>query len=472
MENIFWIFPNFTENIYLGVLFTLFIVMNISILILQLIKSKHTILMGILMSLIIGVLFLISTTMIEQNNVNNESYLSSFVAWCTLAWNVFMIMLLSVLPIYVFAMVSTTFTNSRHHKYGKKLLITSFLSLWGMTLLGIAIALLFIPLLLVTDNLVQLELNPVTESNKTIIESILSFYSIIVLSTIILAIIFAIIMNLLHKYKHDTGEGIIDFIERIKNAIRYYLNYVSKLVPYVISGMLILIFDNYGGVFVKTATTLSVFIIIFFLGLGMVTGFEFGIIQLFRRNKDEVTRKEVRKNSRGYTLNVFAVQSAPILYPITVEYTRSVGVRESVVETVPTLSTFMGYSMCGGFYPAIIVLFTLTQSNQTLSGQEINYLITISLMVPLIMIMTLGMTGVPGADVAIILGLLSTLGLNPQYFFTIYLVEPLLDKFRGVGNAYGFVAASVITDKILGGELDSIDEEIIKSKTKEDEIKI
>ncbi len=460
MENIFWIFPNFTENIYIGMLFVLFIIMNLIILSMQITKNKNTIVIGISMSLTIGVLFLLTTTLIDQDDSVNSKYLESFMSWCTLAWNVFMITLLSVLPIYVFSMVSTTFTNSRHYKYGKKLLITSFLSLWGMTLLGILIALLFIPLLLVTKDLIQLDITPVVNGDKSILERVLGFYSIIVLSTILLAVIFAVVMNLLHKHKHETGERVIDFIEHIKKAIRVYLNYISKLVPYVISCMLILIFNNYGGVFVNTATTLSIFILIFFLGLGIVTGFEFGIIQTLRRNKKEVSRREVRKNSRDYTINVFAVQSAPILYPITVKYTTDLSVRESVVETVPTLSTFMGYSMCGGFYPALIVLFTLTQSNASISGQEINYLLTISIMVPLIMIMTLGMTGVPGADVAIILGLLSTLGLNPQYFFTIYLVEPLLDKFRGVGNAYGFVAASVIADKLLGEVADVSTEEL------------
>ncbi len=451
MKELFYIFPNFSENILLSILFVSFILMYVSILVLQIIKYDKTIFISIILGVTLGVFFLISTSIMDVSETNTD-LVASLGAWFTLVWNIFMIMLLTVLPLYIFSMVSTTFTNTRHEKHGKKLLITSFLSLWGMTLLGILVALLFIPIMILLKNVVELDSVVMPNDNKSALQVMLSYYSLIVLCSIILALLFAIVMNSLHKYKHDIGEGIISGIEKIKEVIRAYLNLVTKLVPYVISGMLIMIFDNYGGVFVNVVSTLSIFILLFFAGLGIVTGLEISIINIFRTNKEELPRKELKAKSKEYTTNVFAVQSAPILYPITMEYVETIGVSKGVAEAVPTLSTFMGYSMCGGFYPALIVIFTLVQPDSYLTGNATNYLLTISLMVPLIMIMTLGMTGVPGADVAIVLGLLSTLGLNPNYFFTIYLVEPLLDKFRGIGNSYGFAAASIITDKILSGE--------------------
>ena len=121
-----------------------------------------------------------------------------------------------------------------------------------------------------------------------------------------------------------------------------------------------------------------------------------------------------------------------------------VGVDKEIIDSTPVLSTFMGYSMCGGFYPALVVIMTLIQPE---SSNEIAWLILL-LMIPLIMVSTLGMTGVPGADVAVILTILSVLGLGTAPFASVYLVEGLLDKFRGVGNSMGFIAATSITNKI------------------------
>ena len=215
--------------------------------------------------------------------------------------------------------------------------------------------------------------------------------------------------------------------------------------------MLVVGFSNYQNSFLMTLSSLSLFTLIFFIGLIVVWSIEYGIVKTLKTPKIKHTKKEFRKITKEYAINDFAVQSAPILFPITVAYVKELGVHKEVSKTTPVLSTFMGFSMCGGFYPAFIVMFTLIQNKPFTDNESvatlIQMIIIISVMIPLIMIMTLGMTGVPGADVAIILGLLSVLGLNPAYFFTIYLIEPMLDKFRGVGNSMGFAAASVITNK-------------------------
>ncbi len=452
MRNLFDVFINFNQDPFLAILLLMFFGLYFIIFVLQIRRNDNVLIISIILALFIGFFMLILTSLMEEN-VKNEEMISSMQSWLKLMWNLFMILLLSVLPVYVFSMVSTTFTNTRHHKGGKKLLATSFLSLWGMTFLGILVAILLSPLIFLSKDYLQIEPGT-TIITSSWIEIVLRWYSIIVLITILLAIIFAIIMNTLHKYKHDSGENVIKVIEKVNFSTRQYLKWVSYLVPYVISGMLILLFNNYAGKFIKMITALGIFVSFFFLGLAIVYSTELSIVISLRKNKDEVSWKEFRKKTNTYNINVFAVQSAPILYPITVDYVKMLGVNENVSKTVPTLTTFMGYSMCGGFYPALIIIFTMVQAD---SGYVdiFSILITISFMIPLILLMTLGMTGVPGADVAIVLGLLSALGLNPTYFFTIYLIEPLLDKFRGVGNSMGFAAASVITNEIYNRKIDA-----------------
>lgn len=466
MKDILYAFTHFGEYPWVSLTLVLMFLTYIGILVLQIINNKNVLLISVILGLIVGLYYLLVSTLMKENIVNgidqSQKVADSIYMWLTMAWTIFMMVLLSILPIYIFTMVSTTFTNTRHHHGSKRLITTSFISLWAMTFLGIGISLLLAPFMFLLKDGLQLQgslagqdatgiFGGIWPELERIINKILVNYGIIVLISMALAFVFALIMNILHSYAHDWGEKIIRFLERVKEGMRLLLHWVAYMVPYVISGMLIVLFANYQNAFLGTLNSLLLFTMFFFIGLFIVWGLEYGIVLSMRPNKNEVTTKELNKTTREYALNDFAVQSAPILYPITVKYVAGLGVHPEVVDTTPTLSTFMGYSMCGGFYPALIVIFTILQGEPMLNGSVMSLtlaLILISVMIPLILIMTLGMTGVPGADVAIILGLLSTLGLNPSYFFTIYLIEPMLDKFRGIGNSMGFAAASVITDKV------------------------
>lgn len=433
----------------------------IAVIIMQVLKNKHTLVISMIMGLLLGFIYLYISTNIKES-AYSQNLVDSIYMWLTMAWNIFMILLLVILPIYIFAMVSTTFTNSRHQNSSKGLILKSFFTLWSMTLLGILMAIAFFPIMYLLKDYLQLTGQLASQDATGIfggiwpgleraMNTLFVHYGIIVIVSIGLAILFAVIMNILHMRWHSIGEPLISFIEHIKSGIRIYLKYVSKLIPYVISGMLVVLFANYNNAFTDTLQSLLLFTLIFFIGLIIVWSIEYGIVNSLK-DKTKWSKKEFRKKTKEYMINDFAIQSAPILLPITIAYVKDLGVKEQVVKTTPILSTFMGYSMCGGFYPMLIVLFTLLQGSPFVNPEStaslVQMIIIISLAVPLIMIMTLGMTGVPGADVAIIFGLLSALGLNPSYFFTIYLIEPMLDKFRGVGNSMGFAAASVITDKL------------------------
>lgn len=465
---IFWPFTHFNENPWLGSTLILLFVVYIVIIILQILRKKRILTVSIVLGLLVGLYYLLITSIVESSD-NTANYIDGMYIWLTMAWNIFMLLLLLVLPIYIFTMVSTAFTDSRHLKSGKKLLIVSFLSLWGMSLFGIVIAILFFPIMFTLKDFMQTSVGNLSGTGifggiwpefEKLLGNILSNYGYIAISMVILSIIFAIIMNLLHKYKHDTGEGLISFIKKIREGVKFYLKGVRLLVPFVISGMLVVLFANYENTFISTVSSLGVFVILFFIGLIIIWSIEFNVVSKFRKNKDEVDSKQFRRDTIEYVEVDFSVQSAPILLPITVAYVRKLNLHQSVAEDTTTFTTFMGYSMCGGFYPALIVIFTLMQANPFVDGaliggisnDAIKYLVVILVMIPLIMFMTLGMTGVPGVDVAIIIGVLSALGLNPAYFYTIYLIDPLLDKFRGVGNSMGFAAAAVITDRIVYGK--------------------
>ncbi len=472
---LFWVFTN--PSILTLMIFILLIAFVI-IFVMQIKNNNKTLVVSILMGLIVGFFYLILTSLLDSNQENLNS-VNSIYLWLSLTTIVFMIGILFVIPFYLFSMISTTFINTRHNKNGK-LIFISFISLLAMTFLGIVIAISFFPLIFLLKDFIQV---PVSDSSSTgifggiwpefenFIGEILLIYGYIVISVIILAIIFSIVMNVLHKYKHDIGESLISGIMSIKEFVRNYLKWFVFLVPFVIFDRIVILFSNYENIFLETLSFLMIFIIFFFLGLIIIWLIEYFIVLILRKNKKELSTKKLNSYTKEYAINDFAIQSAPVLYPITLSYVEKLGVEKEVLKTTPTLSTFMGYSMCGGFYPALVIITTLIQES-TLSSLTLNFSISLSIifliifliMIPLIMISTLGMTGVPGADVAIIISLLSTLRLNPQYFFTIYLIEPLLDKFRGVGNSMGFAAASVITNSIYLSNKDKNNSKIEKGK--------
>ncbi|BDU67581.1 MAG: hypothetical protein TYPL_2340 [Candidatus Tyloplasma litorale] len=490
MKDLFWAFSHFSEHIYAGLTLIMLILGYILIFILQILRKKNIILITLIMGLLIGFYYLLVTSLMVSDDLGGvdqtQKFIDSIYLWLTMAWTIFMMLILVALPIYVFTMVSTAFTHTRHVKKDKKLIAISFLSLLSMTLLGIFVALCFFPFIWLLQDQMQISVISGEESTsifggiwpnlENVINQFLKNYGFIVIGFISLAIIFALIMNILHLYIHDWGEKLISFVENIKKVIKFYLSGIAKMVPYVFMGMLIVLFTNYENMFLSTLGSLILFILFFFLGLAIVWGIEFSFVVNWRKTKDTINKKEFNKLTKEYAINDFAIQSAPILYPITVSYVKKLGVRKDVLETTPRLTTFMGYSMCGGFYPTLIVIFTLIQPNAILINNDAasieQMLFTLLATVPLIMFMTLGMTGVPGADVAIIIALLSALGLNPGYFFTIYLIEPMLDKFRGVGNSMGFAAASLITDRIYQKSMDKKELKIKNDEIKKENSKI
>lgn len=72
MKDLFYIFPNFSENILLSILFVSFILMFVTILILQIVKYKNTIFVSIVLGLTLGCFFLVSTSLMEVNADNDQ----------------------------------------------------------------------------------------------------------------------------------------------------------------------------------------------------------------------------------------------------------------------------------------------------------------------------------------------------------------------------------------------------------------
>jgi len=98
------------------------------------------------------------------------------------------------------------------------------------------------------------------------------------------------------------------------------------------------------------------------------------------------------------------------------------------------------------------------------AGRIISFIIVMYIV---IMITNLGMTGVPGADTAVILSVLSGIGLPFNYFMVVFAVDGIVNHIRGIANAFGFVAANNIAERVINTKhrrIVHIDEELFNEE--------
>ncbi len=406
---------------YLIIASTILILMN-------LLKKKKIILVSFGVGTIGGIILFFLTS---NNNIDQEQ-VKSMVLWLSLSTDIFLVLVMLVVPFYLFTTVSTTLSNTRHYNKPRGMILISFFSLLFVTFLGILIALFLIPLIKIIN--INISLGGAMMPSP-------SFFGKFIIFIIISAIIFSIILNLLHKYKHGIGEPLITELTKFRIMFINFYKKIAMLIPFVIIHRLPLLFNNYNDQFVEVSTSLFSFIMLFFLGLFIVYIVEATLVYFLAKNK-----KHFFKRLKRFMGESIYFHSAPMLLPKTQNILNEFEVDKNIVETTPILGTFMGFSVCGGFYPALIVLVTL--ANDSAQSDTILW-VFIFFMIFTILTSTLGMTGVPGADVAIIISILTTLGLSTLYFQTIYLIDGILDKFRGIGNSLGFVLATLITSKFF-----------------------
>lgn len=315
-----------------------------------------------------------------------------------------------------------------------------------MPFIAITVALLMVPLINLIDLPSQtgyystgedVDNSIVGTINNAIPNSLAIFTSIeAILAVVFISFFIGFVLNYLHRKDHDRAEKFFKFNDGALQIINKYISNVIVLVPFVLVTRIPLLF-NYQ--FLKAnAIGLLTFFIVFLIGLIIVTAIEIFLMFLFRVNKNQKVFNNVLKTQFA---NSIIKHSSFVLLPDTIANSKKLYIQDEVATTTPTMSSSMGMSICGGFYPAFIALMTAN-----LAGVQIT-LSFILIMYISIMITNLGMTGVPGADLAVIISVLGALQLPIGYFATVYVLDGFIDRLRGIGNSFGFLAATTITNR-------------------------
>ena len=406
----------------------------------------------------------------EEELKQGGTWLQESKIWLIFWTAIFMILMILIVPFFIFFTIIRTLIASRENKVSTENMLKSFFSIWLMPFIAITIALLLFPLI---------QLIPAFDiqggdwdfgdfgSGLTTLPGIL--YSAIptslsmflgvgkVLAIVLLSLFIGIVLSIMHHNHHKKSEAVIAAIIAPHKLISKAIYHVSLLLPIVIATRLPILFDI--NSIINTFESIMIFMGVFLIGWFIVLSVEITIIYATMRNKDF---KHFLKFIRRYFFTTFIKHAAAVIMEDTIKESKALGVSDDIAELTSGISTSMGQSTCGGFYPAMIALMSasmLMQGNgQTLGDIDIGKIVSfILVMYIVIMITNLGMTGVPGADTAVILSVLSGIGLPFNYFMVVFAVDGIVNHIRGIANAFGFIAANNIAERVINTKHRKID---------------
>ncbi len=429
---------------------------------------KSVYMFGALTTVVISLLFGMFATQFASETIPTDwegewvTWESEVISWFNLYWNIFFLAISFIIPLLIFVNIIYLINKDRHEsKVTPGSFFKSSFALSMMVMLGIIIAMSMSWFF----SFVQI---PATESTEALPESSVTIPGIIdsaipssfsiftsiefILATVTAGVFFGFALKYLHNKKHNVGEPIIAFFETFHVLIAKYIKVISYLIPFAVVYRFPILF-MFGAT--DALIGLGMFVVMFFFGLTVLIVAETIILYIFMpKIKGESKFARLKKTLPSFLAIAFAKHTPSILLDDTIKTTKSYGVSDNSAMITPTVGTSMGMSMCGGFYPTMIVIITAQ-----LSGVDLNAAFFITLLI-VVWTSSIGISGVPGTDAAIVVAALGSLGLTSDYYATLYVFDGVLNIFRGLGNAVGFLAATVMYDRLFDKKVDNT--EIVK----------
>lgn len=138
----------------------------------------------------------------------------------------------------------------------------------------------------------------------------------------------------------------------------------------------------------------------------------------------------------------FTSQSSYGTLPVTIKsLVEGVGVSENIASFVAPLGSTIGLNGCGGFYPAIVAIFSANVFNVELT------IYSYILIVLTAIISSIGIAGVPGSATMSTTVMLAALGLPIEALAMVIAVDSIIDMIRTATNVTGASVAALIVDQ-------------------------
>ncbi len=409
---------------------------------------------GLLSGLILGLLSLL----IFYNLINNTSFditsgqgmVDEFKFLFNAPGFIFINLILIMVPVYLILIISSLVFNGSFKDVKKRTYGVSFISLISLSAIGVFIAILTIPLVMLIPE--EIWHNALHEHDH---DHYLrhgaegggfNWMVLLVFGVIIFTFIITIIIRVV--ISEENVKMVAKSINSILRVITVYFKVVIMLVPLVLFTRL----ASMGLTTNMAETTAKLQIMGIYVGLFMA-----GALLIFTLlfasstllSSSELSIKERVMILLNYSLISFSNQSAAATLPQTQQTTKDLGVCEEVSSLTPTKGLFMGMIMCNGFTPMLMTIMVL-------GGGEILSITNVVIAAALIISLSISTSGAGSSDywiTASTLKIMQPYGVTAEIFDLIYLdiliIAQEINEMTVAKpvNGLGHITATLITNK-------------------------
>ncbi len=414
-------------NIFLLVTILLLCISAISLLAINKFVNK---VWGLVTGILIGLIFMI-TLIFLKGDIKQES-IDILKGVVTLPINLFIDLIIIVIPFFLFFIVASLVFSEHFGKIKKRTYGISLLNLLSLSLFGIIMAMLMIPLI----NLIPQDFwnfNNVIESGE---EEGVWWLWIMIIVIILVSFISSLIVRFVLPNK-------VDSIREIVNTVVKYMGLYFSIVVFFVPVVIMCQFISIGLAEdeLNSLILIQIYLGIFWLG-ALIIFVALFIMNILLSDK-EVSIKEKIKILFNQVLVVFATQSTTASLPTTQKNIQKLGVCEEISLLTPTKGVFMGMVMCNGYAPMLILEFCLASVGML---TPLNVLL-VSLLVLSLAIST---SGTGSADYFIITTVASIIpGLSLNVYLSVLMPAQEINErtITRPNNTLGHVYATLLTEK-------------------------
>lgn len=375
---------------------------------------------------------------------------SEATSWLGLITNIYLGLIIIVIPLYVFVNLISALVRKRGNKLTGRTVGVNVVALGMMPLIGIVVAFSLLPLiqLLVPSGSFSNE-GVNTGMDTTTLPGIIGgiapatlgiFGSVAAIASVsILSLIFGFVIRKMKAERSVHANSIIKFFDVSSDLFGRYMKFIFKMVPLVIATRLPVFAMSD---FAQSGQVVGGFIAVYFVGFGAIW-----LIQTLMASF-LVGKKSWWANIKRWfqiqtptMAEVFAHGSTVAMTPKIVKNARKLGSCNGVASFNGNMSTSLGQTMCGGFYPALMLLTTLVATGGEISGAQLGTMFALTSIISILI------PHAPGSDVTLNVSLLGMFGLTTGVFEVMFSFMPINEPINQTLNVNGKVLAALITEK-------------------------
>ena len=444
--------PSRSMMIWFWVVVAIAIVLS---LVLALILWKKGKTAAILSSFGFGILLMISfmaVNWLNKDNGLNQRFIDTTKNVFQLVGQIFIILVVIMLPLFLFMVIINFILSDELNNINKRTYLISFMSLIGLSLLGVVIAIMLSPLLYaLPESIFNVDVSGNSkEEAEGFLSAIFGENGILNWFTkwwIILLIIFSSIytgtgIRLATKNSSDRRDVYKNIFFRIGKYVTIYFKYVVMIVPFAILTRLAMLGMQEPIKASDNLLMMGSYMVIWWIGaLIILCILIIGIIIL---SPKDISLKKRFSVIGDQILVSASTQSTQASLFETQENCQKLGICEEISRLTPTKGTFMGMIMCNGFSPMLILTFTIAWTNDGQLDWKMIFFATV-----VVMSLIISTSGQGSADYTVIMTAFGVLGLNSALYLSVLLpVQELNERtIRTSNNALGHVAATLIVEK-------------------------